>query len=328
MNPAVEWISRPRRPSELFPSRRATRSSGSVMRSSVEPSTNSPGWRMKAVVVDLDELGQPFLRLLDVDVRVARVVEHPKRTVDAHVDARRLEQRGVIRVDPDAAFGDGRGDGAVGQDHAAILPSARRRGRRVPSGTPPARCPSMRRAPVRAAGSERRATRERPSPSPGQGRRRCGGGRPGPRCRAISPCSSSSRASVEAAGSERPSSRARSPTDRPPSDPTWARTATCRRPSDAPSTSASSSGVGPPAGPEAAHHPAKLVPQLRHPVRCSLPWITIIVDELKGGERTCVEDIITTAGAASAATRTGSSGPTGCRPTASTSKRSSRTCRS
>src|SRR6478752_6950601 len=46
MKPAVEWMSRPRRPNELFPSKRATRSSGSVTRSSVEPSTNSPGWRM------------------------------------------------------------------------------------------------------------------------------------------------------------------------------------------------------------------------------------------------------------------------------------------
>src|SRR4051794_3578288 len=46
MKPAVEWISSPRRPSELFPSNRATKSSGSDTTSSVEPSTNSPGWRM------------------------------------------------------------------------------------------------------------------------------------------------------------------------------------------------------------------------------------------------------------------------------------------
>ena len=51
-------------PSELrLPSSRATRSSGSATRSSVEPSTNSPGWRMNAVVVvDLDELGEVLLR--------------------------------------------------------------------------------------------------------------------------------------------------------------------------------------------------------------------------------------------------------------------------
>ena len=44
--PAVEWISRPRRPSDDLPSRRATRSSGNATRSRVAPSTNSPGCRM------------------------------------------------------------------------------------------------------------------------------------------------------------------------------------------------------------------------------------------------------------------------------------------
>src|SRR4051794_28345672 len=46
MKPAVEWVSRPRRPSEDLPSRRAAMSSGRVMTSYVEPSTNSPGCRM------------------------------------------------------------------------------------------------------------------------------------------------------------------------------------------------------------------------------------------------------------------------------------------
>src|SRR5918994_3370348 len=44
--PAVACVSSPRRPSELFPSRRAARSSGSRTRSSVEASANSAGWRM------------------------------------------------------------------------------------------------------------------------------------------------------------------------------------------------------------------------------------------------------------------------------------------
>ena len=48
----------------------------------------------------------------------------------------------------------------------------------------------------------------------------------------------------------------------------------------------------PAARPEAAHHPPQLEPQLRHPVRVRYHQITIIVDELKGGEHTCVEDII------------------------------------
>ena len=41
-----------------LPSSRATRSSGSATRSSVEPSTNSPGCRMNGVVADLDQLGE------------------------------------------------------------------------------------------------------------------------------------------------------------------------------------------------------------------------------------------------------------------------------
>lgn len=43
MNPAVECVTRPSRPSELLPSSREARSSGSEMTSYVEARTNSPG---------------------------------------------------------------------------------------------------------------------------------------------------------------------------------------------------------------------------------------------------------------------------------------------
>src|SRR6266850_1425878 len=49
MNPAVLWMSSPSRPSELFPSTRETMSSGSRMRSRVDPRTNSFGCRMNGV---------------------------------------------------------------------------------------------------------------------------------------------------------------------------------------------------------------------------------------------------------------------------------------
>src|SRR3954467_576475 len=42
--PAVAWTISPSRPIELFPSMRATMSSGSSTHSSVRPSANSPGW--------------------------------------------------------------------------------------------------------------------------------------------------------------------------------------------------------------------------------------------------------------------------------------------
>ena len=45
--PPLEWMSSPMRPSELLPSRRATRSSGTSTCSSVLASTNSPGCSMK-----------------------------------------------------------------------------------------------------------------------------------------------------------------------------------------------------------------------------------------------------------------------------------------
>src|SRR5881628_1859321 len=44
--PAVLWMSNPSRPRLDFPSTRATRSFARRRRSRVEPSTNSPGWRM------------------------------------------------------------------------------------------------------------------------------------------------------------------------------------------------------------------------------------------------------------------------------------------
>jgi len=44
----------------------------------------------RAVVIDRDLLGQLLLRLLDVDERIARVVEDAEVAVDAYVDARRL----------------------------------------------------------------------------------------------------------------------------------------------------------------------------------------------------------------------------------------------
>jgi len=55
-------------------------------------------------VLDLDELGQVFLLLANIDIGVAVVVENPELAVDANVDARRLEQRIVVGIDLDAAF--------------------------------------------------------------------------------------------------------------------------------------------------------------------------------------------------------------------------------
>ena len=73
--------------------------------------------------VDLDELRQVLLLALDVDVRIARVAEDAEEPVDAHVEARRLHQGGVVGVDRDPARGDQARDRSVGENHGAILPA-------------------------------------------------------------------------------------------------------------------------------------------------------------------------------------------------------------
>src|SRR5215208_4714346 len=75
--------------------------------------------------VDLDELRQVLHRLLDVDERVAGVVEHTEEPVGADVDAGRLDQVLVERVDLDPALGELAADRSVGQDHGAILGAKR-----------------------------------------------------------------------------------------------------------------------------------------------------------------------------------------------------------
>ena len=69
------------------------------------------------LLLDLDELGQLRLLDLDVDERVAVVVEDAEEPVDANVDARRLQQRVVVRVDLDPPLGEQAGDRRVGEDH-------------------------------------------------------------------------------------------------------------------------------------------------------------------------------------------------------------------
>ena len=66
-----------------MPSSRATRSSGSATRSSVEPSTNSPGVEDEgAVVADLDQLGEVLLVLLRVDEAGGVVAEDAEVAVE------------------------------------------------------------------------------------------------------------------------------------------------------------------------------------------------------------------------------------------------------
>ena len=107
-----------------FPSRRATRSSGSSTHSSVWPSTNSPGCRMNGSSSStVEQLGQVRLGRPHVDERVAVVAEDPEAAVEVEVDRRRLEVVRVVRVDADGPGLERGPDVAVGQDaHCRLRP--------------------------------------------------------------------------------------------------------------------------------------------------------------------------------------------------------------
>jgi hypothetical protein len=91
--PAVEWVSSPSRPSELLPSSRAARSSGTLI--DLEGGAQHELARVqheRLVAVRLDQRGQVVLLQRRVDVRVPGVVEHPEEPVEPDVDARGLHQ--------------------------------------------------------------------------------------------------------------------------------------------------------------------------------------------------------------------------------------------
>ena len=117
MNPAVEWMSEPEAAETRLPFQ--ARDEIVRQRHALERRAEHElaGVEDERLAVDLDELRQVLLRLLDVDVRVARVAEDAEVAVDAHVHARRLEQGLVVRVDPDAALAEQASDRAVGENH-------------------------------------------------------------------------------------------------------------------------------------------------------------------------------------------------------------------
>src|SRR5437588_2458663 len=66
---------------------------------------------------DLEGLGDVLQRLADVDERVADVVEDAEVPVEPDVDARGLDQRGIVRLQHDAAGRDLLPDRRVAEDH-------------------------------------------------------------------------------------------------------------------------------------------------------------------------------------------------------------------
>ena len=78
---------------------------------------------------DDDLLGEVLRRLAEVDRRGAVVVEDPERVAEPQVDARRLDQALVPRVDPDSPVGDELEDRPVGENGGR---GVRHRGASVP----------------------------------------------------------------------------------------------------------------------------------------------------------------------------------------------------
>ena len=119
MKPAVEWMRSPSRPSArlaLEPRDEVVGQPDALERRAEHELAGMEDERV--LVVDLDELGQLRLLDLDVDERIAVVVEDAEEPVDADVDARRLEKRLVVRVDLDPPLGEQAGDRRVGEHHS------------------------------------------------------------------------------------------------------------------------------------------------------------------------------------------------------------------
>ena len=122
MNPAVEWMSRPE-PAEralaFEPCDEIVRQRDALQRRAENELARMEDERL--VVGHLDELREVLLVGLDVDERVPGVAEDAEVAVDAHVQARRLHEPRLVRIDTDAALVEEAPDGAIGEDHAAIL---------------------------------------------------------------------------------------------------------------------------------------------------------------------------------------------------------------
>lgn len=101
MNPAVECVTSPSRPSELFlqPRGEIVGERDDLVRGRQDELPGVQDERL--VAVRLDHAGQIDLLDRGIDVRIAVVLEHPEVAVEPHVDARRLHHRSVERVNAD-----------------------------------------------------------------------------------------------------------------------------------------------------------------------------------------------------------------------------------
>lgn len=131
MKPAVECVSSPRRPRGRF----ALQTSGEVVGQGDELERRAEHelagvQHERLTVLRFDQRGELVLLLGRVDVGVASVVENPEHAVKADVDAGRLHQRVIERLDAQPPGGDFGPEVAIGEQHQASLTAAQRVQRR------------------------------------------------------------------------------------------------------------------------------------------------------------------------------------------------------
>ena len=80
----------------------------------------------RLALLGLDEGGQVVLTLGGVDVGVSGVVEDPEEVVESDIDAGRLDQAVVERIDTEPAGLDLGADVAIGEQHGTSVAADRR----------------------------------------------------------------------------------------------------------------------------------------------------------------------------------------------------------
>ena len=122
MKPAVECVSSPSRPSGLLPSSRPASWSPSEIDLQRRGEHELPRVQHERLAVGhLDQRGQVVLLHRRVDVGVEVVVEDPEQPVQSHVDAGRLNQGGLERLQAQRAGLDLGDQVAVGEQHRTTI---------------------------------------------------------------------------------------------------------------------------------------------------------------------------------------------------------------
>ena len=122
MKPAVECVSSPRRPSDDLPSSRPGEVVG--QRAQLQRRARARTRRVQHERLPLGgstRLVSSSCCVRRVDVGVAGVVEDPEQVVEPDVDAGRLDQAVVERVDAQPPGGDFGPDVAIGEQHATSV---------------------------------------------------------------------------------------------------------------------------------------------------------------------------------------------------------------